>query len=152
MGRSQVISSPMSCCVRSCRHLFADLGATSFIRPTGFGRTYIPVWNSNFGESIDRYLDEGVQNISLEIYLTQPYSLRIDTAYIFEGISIYDSEGDHIDQVRQAHLTRVYQYEEFDPPSAILTGKSWVHGVDTDLDGTFDALSVIFEVNVSQTD
>ncbi len=115
-------------------------------------RTYVPVWDSYFGESIDRDLNEGVQNISLEIYLTLPYSLRVDTAYIFEEISIYDSEGDHIDQVRQPHLTRVYQYEEFDPPSAILTGKSWDHGVDTDLDGTFDALSVIFEVDVSQPD
>ncbi len=114
-------------------------------------RTYIPVWDSSFGDTIYRNLNAGVQNISLQIYITLPYSLRLDTAYIFEWISIYDSEEDHIDQVSQAHITRVYQYEEFDPPSAFLTGKSWDQGVDTDLDGTFDALSVIFEVNVSQT-
>lgn len=111
---------------------------------------YLPVWDSHFRDYIYRSLTTGVQNISLRIYVTLAYSMRTDTAYVFDDISIYDTEDNRIDWVEQPHITRVYAYSEFDPPNAFLTGNCWDQGVDTDLDGTFDELSVNFEVNVSQ--
>ena len=46
-------------------------------------------------------------------------------------------------------LSRMYNYTEFDPPSAYLTGNILDHGVDTNGNGLYDYLEIGIEIEVT---
>ncbi|MFW9855130.1 MAG: hypothetical protein ACFFFG_08710 [Candidatus Thorarchaeota archaeon] len=111
-------------------------------------RPFINVWWSDFGGSSSSLMSKGVRNVTIPIYVTLAHSLGLDSAYEF-WCEIF-SDGNRIDWLEHPYVSQYYQYEEFDPPNAFLTGNIWDYGVDTDLNGKFDELVIACEVNVSQ--
>jgi hypothetical protein len=111
----------------------------------------IPVWDSGSWEYSFEYLNLGVHNLSFQHYLTIPYSLRLDTAYVFSNFRIHDINWNLLNWDDSSHITRIYAYNEFDPPGVYLTGNYWDYGVDIDSDGTFDQINIEIEVNVTQS-
>jgi hypothetical protein len=112
---------------------------------------FVNVWDTGSWESSFVYLSLGIHNVSFQVYVTIPYSFRLDTAYVFSGFQIRNSEDKLINWDNSLHITRIYAYHEFDPPGVYLTGNYWEYGVDTDSDGTFDQINIDLEVNVTQT-
>ena len=114
-------------------------------------RPYIPVWDSYFGgSSISKDYDRGVHNLSVQLYVTLPYSLRLDTAYVIESVGITDNNWNGIDSAYRSYITHQYKSSEFDFPDAILTGNYWDYGVDTNADGKYNSLAIDVEINVTQ--
>ncbi|PWI47560.1 hypothetical protein CEE45_10930 [Candidatus Heimdallarchaeota archaeon B3_Heim] len=111
----------------------------------------IPVWDSNRWVNFHQTLNLGIQNITLQMYVTLPYSLRLDTAFVIYHLTISDTE-DWEEVFRQPSplITRVYKYNEFDPPGIILTGNIWEIEEDTDSDDHLDLILYEIEVNVTQ--
>lgn len=105
------------------------------------------LWGSTYGSS---YWSSGVQNVSVLIDTTILYSQRLNTPYIIDQITINDYNYGILDQAFSAHTTQVYDYNEFDIPGAILTGRYSDRGADTDSDGKFDQVIIDVEVNVTQ--
>ncbi|UCG00315.1 MAG: hypothetical protein JSW11_11770 [Candidatus Heimdallarchaeota archaeon] len=112
---------------------------------------YIPVWDSNFwGASETDVYDWGIYNISVQLYTTLPYSLRLDTAFIIDHISVLNTWGE-VDHVNRPYITRQYKFSEFDRPGVILTGNFWDSGADTDSNGNYDSLTFELETNVTRS-
>ncbi|MFX1506902.1 MAG: hypothetical protein ACFFDC_12430 [Promethearchaeota archaeon] len=118
-------------------------------------RPYIPVWDSYFwGSSLEGInYAPGIQNISVQLYVTLPYVLRLDTAYIIEFIRVYETEWDweEIDSLEDAYITKKYKFFAFDFPGATLTRNFWDSGIDTDASGRYDLMKFDIELNVNQS-
>lgn len=109
----------------------------------------IDVWDTGSGRSVYEHLGLGVHNVSFQFYVTIPYSLRLDTAFLFH-FRVYDFDWNLLDWNDSPYITRIYSYGEFDPPGAHLTGNYWDYGVDSDSDGTYDQIHIDIEINVTQ--
>lgn len=109
---------------------------------------FIEFWIPPYAWRTYYQLNIGVYNITIIEYVTIPYSLRLNTAFKLKS-SIY-FEGYQIDWLREPYVSNFYNYSEFDPPDAVLTGQIWDYGVDTDFDGKFDR--IVFDQEISETD
>ena len=56
---------------------------------------------------------------------------------------------EYMDGFDSIALSRMYNYTEFDPPSAYLTGNILDHGVDTNGNGLYDYLEIGIEIEVT---
>jgi len=108
------------------------------------GFNYIDVYGSN-----STYLSAGLQVVY--IYLEGPriYISRLNPRYI-DYISLWDEKYTYYDYLNRVPLSRQYFYTEFDSPAAMLTGKIYDRGVDTDGDGDFNYLEIGVEINVTK--
>lgn len=114
-------------------------------------RAYIPVWGTGFGgSSISENYDRGIHNISVQLYVTLAYSLRLDTAYVIEDVVIVENYWEKVDRVSRPYITHKYKASEFDIPEVTLTGNHWDYGIDTDTDGKYNLLAFDIELNVTQ--
>ncbi|MFX0124988.1 MAG: hypothetical protein ACFFAE_15255, partial [Candidatus Hodarchaeota archaeon] len=115
-------------------------------------RPYIPIHDLSFWEmSFSREYGIGIHNISVQLHVTLPYSLRLDTAYVIHYITIIETDNwEEIDSASYPYITHKYQNSEFDFPEVFLTGNVWDYGIDTDDDGKYDYLTVDIEINVTQ--
>lgn len=117
-------------------------------------RPCIPVWDSYFwGSSFSNEYDLGIHNFSVQLYVTLPYSLRLDTTYVIESITVYSDEDywGEIDRVDRPYITHQYRFSDFDFPEVVMTGNYWDYGVDTDADGKYNSLTIDIEINVTQS-
>jgi hypothetical protein len=79
------------------------------------------------------------------------YSSKVNPAYvdrIYLSTSVFWYGWMNIDQLSAVHLSKTYQYNEFDP-HAYLTGKIYDREIDTDNDGLYNYLETSVEVNVT---
>ncbi|MHA2102855.1 MAG: right-handed parallel beta-helix repeat-containing protein [Candidatus Hodarchaeales archaeon] len=105
---------------------------------------------SMFSSSTSGFWNIGHQNVSVYFDASSFYSQRVNTTYVIEYVYLRDDSYAIIDRLYPYVLTRLYAYDEFDPPGAYLTNKYWDQGLDTDGDGTFDQLIIEIEVNFTQ--
>ncbi len=111
----------------------------------------IPVWDTTKWINFDRTLQPGIQNISLQMYVTLPYAFRLDTAFIIEELIIHETEEwQEVFRIDSPYVTRVYQYIEFDNPGIYFTGNYWETEVDSDSNGLIDEISFELEVNTTK--
>ena len=54
--------------------------------------------------------------------------------------------------MNNVYLSRVYDFSEFDPPGALLTGSISDMGFDTDSDHLFNYLQIGIEINVTEAE
>jgi hypothetical protein len=99
-------------------------------------------------------LNVGIQYMNVSFSGPKIFSSRLNPQNV-SSISLYDMNstnnvGNYLDSISSATLSRVYNYTEFDPPKAYLTGNVSDRGVDTDGDGLFDYLQVGIQFNVTQ--
>ncbi|MHA2096098.1 MAG: NosD domain-containing protein [Candidatus Hodarchaeales archaeon] len=106
---------------------------------------------------VSDYWSEGVSNVTFPLYPAYiAYSERLETTFQVEsiqiktGINFYASEL-LVAEVFSVYSTREYSYEEFNVPPNFLNGKYYDEGIDSDGDGLFDYLAIIFEINVTVT-
>jgi len=107
--------------------------------PKNYSRS---VWRSSEG-----YLDEGTRLLNLSYYGPKIYADKFNVSAIGE-IWLYDNYWNLIDYLPYAPLSKVYNYTEFDC-RAVLTGKIYDEGIDTDSDGLFNNLQIGVEINVT---
>ena len=98
--------------------------------------------------SKDGYLSIGLQWLNVSFYGPKIYVDKLDVSALGE-IRLYKDYGTLIDNILYVPLFKVYYYTDFDC-RAVLTGKVYDEGVDTDADGLFDYLEVGVEVNVTE--
>ncbi|MHA2100425.1 MAG: hypothetical protein ACW99A_17250, partial [Candidatus Kariarchaeaceae archaeon] len=104
---------------------------------------------SHYGSS-DGVWNEGIQNISVRIGVSSYYSRRVNISYIIELVEILNGNYSIIERFYPYLPTRLYTYNEFDPPGIYLTGNYWEEGIDTDADNLFNEIKFEVEVNVTQ--
>jgi hypothetical protein len=104
---------------------------------------YIPVSNSSQGN-----LDVGIQYLNVSLFGPTIFSsgLNPDMASYIE---LYAGQV-YLAYMYDVPLSRVYNFSEFEPPGALLTGHISDMGVDTDGDGLFNYLAVGIEINVTE--
>ncbi|MFX1283027.1 MAG: right-handed parallel beta-helix repeat-containing protein [Promethearchaeota archaeon] len=97
------------------------------------------------------YCNVGIQILSVSIHVDVGliYCYRVNTSYVVDYIRLENSDHNILDWVYTPHTTRIYNYTEFDPPTAFLTGTYSDRGVDTDGDGKFNQLVIDIEINVT---
>jgi len=105
---------------------------------------YIDVYDSNFA-----FLDAGLQIVYLYLEGPRIYLSGLNPRYI-EHIELSDERYTYYDHLRRVLLSKEYSYKRFDPPTAMLTGRIYDRGVDTDDDGAFNYLEVGVEINVTK--
>jgi hypothetical protein len=101
------------------------------------------------------YLDVGLHNVSFSFLMNEHYQKHLNTSFVVEHLSItVDDMGLHqqIHMLTDVYTTRVYYYNEFDPPSLIFTDRYWDYAIDTDLNGLYDYLVIDAEVEVTEAD
>ncbi|MGB8781206.1 MAG: hypothetical protein WCD81_11245 [Candidatus Bathyarchaeia archaeon] len=103
---------------------------------------YISVYNSNQGD-----LAAGIQYLNVSLFGPAIFSSGLNPQEI-SYITLYT--GSYIlGYMYDVQLSRVYNFSEFDPPGALLTGHISDMGVDTDGDHLFNYLAVGVEINVT---
>ncbi|MFW9915927.1 MAG: hypothetical protein ACFFGZ_09995 [Candidatus Thorarchaeota archaeon] len=95
------------------------------------------------------YWPEGVQNISITFFANRLTFLRLTTAYAIDWVRLASRFGT-FDEAFIPHVSRIYDWTEFDPPGALLSGYFQGAGVDSDDDGDFDFLEIAIGVNVAE--
>lgn len=110
----------------------------------------IPVYTSSQG-----FLNTGIQYLNLSLYgwpsifSSGLNPQRVDMIQLYSGENVYLGSV-YLGSIYNVPLSRVYNYTEFDPPGAFLTGHISDRGVDTDGDGLFNYLEVGIEINVTE--
>jgi hypothetical protein len=117
--------------------------ANRLVDQFGNGDTIL-VYNSSQG-----FLDAGIWYLNLSLYgpIISGSHLNPQKVSIIE---LYTGNYKYLSNVNNVALSRVYNYTEFDPPHAFLTGHISDRGVDTDGDGLFNYLEVRIEFNVTE--
>jgi len=106
---------------------------------------YINVYDSNF-----TFLDVGLQTVYLHLEGPRIYLSYRNPRYI-DYVGLRDEYYTYYDSLSLIPLSREYSYAEFDPPTAMLTGRIYDRGVDTDGDGAFNYLEIGVEINVTKS-
>ena len=106
--------------------------------------SYYYLW---FYISNTTYLGVGVQNVSLSFSGIRIYANKFNPNNIY-GVYLYDEYHNTLDYRGYIVLPQTYDYAFFDT-GAVLTGKLYDEGVDTDSDGLYNYLKVGVEINVS---
>lgn len=94
------------------------------------------------------YLNEGIQLLNLSFYGPEMYASKFNVSALGEVRLISEEYWDIVDYLEYVPLSHVYNYTEFDC-AAVLTGKVYDKGIDTDGDGLFNKLQIEVEVNVT---
>ncbi|MFX0086131.1 MAG: NosD domain-containing protein [Candidatus Hodarchaeota archaeon] len=105
--------------------------------------------DNSFNEIVSGVWEIGIHTVSISFDVSTLYSQQLETPYRVNSIIIRNSENKIISSVHSPHITRVYNYTEFDPPAAFLTGNYADWGFDTDSDGLFNQLIIDTEMNVT---
>lgn len=105
---------------------------------------YINVYASNF-----TFLDAGLQIVYLYLEGPRIYLCGRNPSYV-NYIELRDEKYTSYDYLNKVPLSKEYSYTEFDPPTAMLTGRIYDRGVDTDIDGAFNYLEIGVEINVTK--
>jgi parallel beta-helix repeat protein len=118
-------------------------------------RGYENITNNHFSGSHSYHgqWSTGISVISVSLNIETHYSQRLNTSYIIDYIRVsggYWMWYETLDRVYDPYITRVYHYNEFDPPPIFFTGKFRDQGEDEDYDGKFDYILVQAEVNVTE--
>ncbi len=101
--------------------------------------------------SVAREFEIGVHLVNFTVYGPRIYAARIDPSQI-ESVRLYrylDLDMILLEDVYRAPLPIPYHYYEFES-HALLTGRVYDEGVDTDFDQLFDYLEVGIEVNITE--
>jgi parallel beta-helix repeat protein len=77
------------------------------------------------------------------------YSQQLNSPYYVKNVRIRNEMSNIIGLVNYPHITRVYNYTEFDPPAVYLTGNYNDWGLDSDADGLFNQLIIEVELNIT---
>jgi len=96
------------------------------------------------------YLDRGTHFVDVLLDGPTIYVSGSNPSMV-SSINLYDEYFKRLGSMNQIPLSREYSFEEFERPSAFLTGVISDRGVDTDGDGTFDFLEVGVEVSVTSS-
>lgn len=113
------------------------------------------LWNSNssyriyVGGSNRLFLNVGLEVVYLYFDGPTIYLSHANPRYV-DSISLQGEKSSFYDSINHVPLSREYSYTEFDAPAAMLTGKIYDRGVDTDGDGTFNYLEISIEINVTK--
>jgi hypothetical protein len=94
-----------------------------------------------------KYLDVGLQSLSLSFYGPKIYADKFNVSGIGE-IRLYEDYGYFLGSLWHVPLHTVYNYTDFDC-RAVFTGTTYDKGIDTDGDGLFNSLQIGVEVNVT---
>jgi hypothetical protein len=106
--------------------------------------SFVPIW-----DWVSGHYDVGLHLVNVSIYGPVIYLSHVNVAYI-GAVNLYTpSSGGPVDFLSKVPLHRVYNYTDFES-DALLTGKIFDMGVDTDRDGLFDCLAVGVEINVTK--
>ena len=97
-------------------------------------------------------LSSGLQNITVWLQSTMIFISGLDGPYTLLYVKLTDTRiYTSLDYAEQPYTTRfTYQYTDFDPPGARLTGAYYDMVFDTDGDGTYNYLVIIATLNVSE--
>jgi hypothetical protein len=112
----------------------------------------VPDWYS-FGSDVRGYWEQGLQNVSVRVPLHSYPTQRIVGAFRIENIELQNGVTQYsniIDRATSPGFTSPYNYTDFDPAKAYLTGQYDDQGRDTDFDGKYDELRITAEVMVRQ--
>ena len=104
-----------------------------------------------YNQDIFIFWNEGITNISLTFDATPFHQIITLSSFVLQDLIIRNNDGIIIQYEARPYVTRNYSYSEFDYPRIATTGKYWDQGIDIDLNGFFDELVIIFEVNVTHT-
>jgi signal peptidase I len=105
---------------------------------------YIDVYNQNY-----TYLTSGLHIVYVDLAGPPIFLSRLNPRYV-AYISLWIEESGYQDYLNTVPLSKEYSYMDFDPPTALLTGKIYDRGVDTDGDGSFNYLEISVEINVTK--
>ncbi|MHA2094297.1 MAG: hypothetical protein ACW98F_06705 [Candidatus Hodarchaeales archaeon] len=107
--------------------------------------------NYDLWQEISDFWESGTHNITFIYDFGDLYSQKVITSYLVQFLDIYDQyvSGGRIFFHSNLYTTRIYSYTEFSPPNVFLTGKFSDYGLDTDIDGMFNYLTIIIELNVT---
>ncbi|UCG90215.1 MAG: hypothetical protein JSU57_00375, partial [Candidatus Heimdallarchaeota archaeon] len=105
--------------------------------------------NIPYGEGSGKDCDVGINILAVffDVAVSTVYSRQLNTSYVIDQIKFLENGG----EVYTPYTTRIYNYTEFDPPAAFLTGTYSDRGADTDGDGKFNQLAIEVEINVTFT-
>ena len=93
-------------------------------------------------------LDVGIGYLNVTLLGPMIYESGINPGTVSSIVLFTGST--YLDSRSNTALSRVYNYTEFEPPGALLTGHISDVGVDIDNDGHFDYLKVGIEINVTE--
>jgi len=93
------------------------------------------------------YFDEGIGLFNLSFFGPEIYASKFNVSAIGE-VLLCNEYWDVIDYLPYIPLSQLYNYSGFDC-GAVLTGKVYDEGVDTDGDGFFNKLQIGVEINVT---
>ncbi|MFX0085601.1 MAG: NosD domain-containing protein [Candidatus Hodarchaeota archaeon] len=125
---------------------------------TYYLRFYLRLWLNTIKGDVPFYRErevfqtEGIQIHEIDFDVSGLYSQQLNTSYVVSKIRIESREHQNLGEARFSHITRTYNYTEFDPPEAFLTGNYNDRGIDTDANGLINQLIIEVEVNVSEPD
>ena len=105
---------------------------------------YIPVW-----DHVSTYFSEGIHLLSMSLDGLTIYSSGRNPRFV-SHISLQDENYNYLGGLDNVLLSQEYMYNEFESPTAALTGKIVDEGMDSDGDGSFDYLKVGVEINVTE--
>jgi hypothetical protein len=139
--------------------LFDYLKVSVEVNVTDAGRydiVFQDIVDNNFNyineyQSFTNEFDIGTYYINFTVYGPKIYETHVDPVYI-GMLRLYESstwEWISLEEKHMVPLPVLYHYYEFES-HALLTGKVYDKGVDTDADGLFDYLEVGVEVNVTE--
>ncbi len=116
---------------------------------------YLRLWlntikgDISFYEEVQIFEIVGIHTHSIAIEVSSLYSYQLNTSYAVETIRIESWDRKKFGQARFSHITRVYNYTEFDPPAVFLTGNYNDWGLDSDANGLFNQLIIEVELNIT---
>ncbi|MFX0085602.1 MAG: NosD domain-containing protein, partial [Candidatus Hodarchaeota archaeon] len=109
---------------------------------------------NSLNEIVRRDLEVGIHTLSVTFNAVAEFSLysqQLDSSYWINKIEVSD-EWSEVSLIHFPYVTRVYNYTEFDPPPAFLTGNYYSREFDTNADGLINLLAIKAELNVTISD
>jgi len=91
------------------------------------------------------YLSTGVNNIVLNFDGTEIYGKGVNGPYTLRFLQLFNANGSLIDSLDNIYNTSAYSYTMFQRPEAYFTGTYSDHGVDTDIESTYNRTHLAHE-------
>ena len=104
---------------------------------------YTDIYNSSQGD-----LAAGIQYLNVSLFGPIIFNSGSNPKWV-SGIALYAGQV-YVAYMNNVALSRVYNFSEFDPPGALLTGHISDQGIDTDGDHLFNYLEIRIDINVTQ--
>ena len=99
--------------------------------------------------TVAEYFDEGIRLFNLSFYGPEIYANKFNVSALGD-VQLWSDYWGVLDYLEYVPLSQVYNYTEFDC-GAVLTGKVYDEGIDTDGDGLFNKLQIGVEINVTDS-